>query len=56
MRVYYDLFVREKLKMGEWKRVYKDFSTEEEARLFIQRIKDNVTVKSITLDTWHTEN
>jgi len=56
VRVYYDLFVHNPMTSGQWIRTFKEFETEQQAKMFIHRIKHNVIVKSITLDTWHTEN
>jgi len=51
MRVYYELFWNEGQQPGRWEKRCKCFSTEQQARIFVRRIENNVIVRNITLDT-----
>ena len=44
-RVYYERFQTYPNLKGEWQNLTKDFDSEEEADVFIRRIKHNVIVK-----------
>jgi hypothetical protein len=49
-RVYYERFQTYPNLKGEWQNLTKDFDSEEEADVFIRRIKQNVIVK------WYTKS